>query len=222
MGTGMDWRDRVRQRMEELNIKTCNDLCFKSGISAGSLNMALRGSHDLKYTTMNKLAEALETNSRWLFYGDELIESVTVPLVQVNQLSRYLAGDSTTGADIQVGFGVKVTDTTFAFLHYQHDMKPVFNPGDVLIIQPVEYLSSLIAEESIIDPIYVLASMPVSDNNPRFFVREYQQLAIGPALCSTKHYYSPVELINTSAVELMPSLVGVVLQSIKLFNNPFK
>lgn len=48
----MDWRDRVIDLMQKKGIKTRVDLGNRAGISGGSLNMALNGTHELKLTTM--------------------------------------------------------------------------------------------------------------------------------------------------------------------------
>ena len=76
----MDWRKRVEQKMEEKGIVNRTDLCHYAGISAGSLNLAMRGNHDLKPATMRKVAEVLGTTEQWLLYGDSQVMPEQVPL----------------------------------------------------------------------------------------------------------------------------------------------
>ena len=132
----MDWRDRVLKLMKERDFKTRNDLCIKAGISAGSLNMAINGTHELKLSTMGKLAEALNTTTQWLLYGDDMVEASLVPLIP----KKYTASFILTGQVpenclyVQVGSSLKVSDSAYAWKNFQDDMFPNFIKGDILII----------------------------------------------------------------------------------------
>ena len=133
----MDWRDRVKQLMKEQHIKTRNDLSIKAGISGGSLNMALNGTHELKLTTMDKLAEALNTTTRWLLYGDELVEARQVPYLETG---RDVVNFISTGGCpdpchyVQIVHDLSITNRAFAWRNRNNDMEPMFEVGDLLII----------------------------------------------------------------------------------------
>ncbi len=134
----MDWRDRVLKLMKDRNFKTRNDLCIKAGISAGSLNMALNGTHELKLSTMGKLSDALETTTRWLLYGDETAEARQVPVLDKQAIATFtLAGETPENCrQIQIGHSLRVSKEAYAWKNYQDDMLPDFRSGDMLIIDP--------------------------------------------------------------------------------------
>lgn len=133
----MDWRDRVKQLMKEQDIKTRNDLSIKAGVSGGSLNMALNGTHELKLTTLEKLATALNTTTRWLMYGDELVEARQVPYLQTGKevLQFILTGSCPEPCHyVQIIHELDITKKAFAWRNRNNDMEPVFEVGDLLII----------------------------------------------------------------------------------------
>ena len=134
----MDWRDRALKIMKDRGFRTRNDLCIKAGISAGSLNMALNGTHELKLSTMGKLADALDTTTRWLLYGDDTVEARQVPLLRNRHIAAYiLAGEVPENCDqVQIRSNLKVSDQAYAWKNFQDDMMPVFRNNDILIIDP--------------------------------------------------------------------------------------
>ena len=134
----MDWRDRVLKLLKDRGFKTRNDLCIKASISAGSLNMALNGTHELKLSTMGKLADALETTTRWLLYGDDTVEAKQVPLLLNKHITAFiLAGEVPENCyQVQIGNNLKVSDQAYAWKNHQDDMVPDFRNNDILIIDP--------------------------------------------------------------------------------------
>ena len=134
----MDWRDRVLKLMKDRGFKTRNDLCIKAGISAGSLNMALNRTHELKLSTMGKLADALETTTRWLLYGDDMVEARQVPLMMSRDIKAFILAGKVpeTCQQIQIGHNLEVSEAAYAWKNYQDDMRPKFTDNDILIIDP--------------------------------------------------------------------------------------
>lgn len=133
----MDWRDRIIKLMAERGFKTRNDLCMAAGISAGSLNMALNGTHELKLSTMGKLANALDTTTRWLLYGDEMVEARQVPLLKNalhvwNYMTTGVLPDSC--RYVQIVHDLTITNRAFAWLNRDGDMEPDLLVKDMLIV----------------------------------------------------------------------------------------
>ncbi|WP_252180195.1 helix-turn-helix transcriptional regulator [Endozoicomonas sp. 4G] len=133
----MDWRDRVIDLMQKKGIKTRVDLGNRAGISGGSLNMALNGTHELKLTTMEKLATALGTTTRWLLYGDEMVEARQVPYLETGkEVLQFMTAEICPEPCryIQIVHDLNITNRAFAWRSRNNDMEPVFEVGDVLII----------------------------------------------------------------------------------------
>lgn len=132
----MDWRDRVIKLMKDRGFKTRNDLCIKAGISAGSLNMALNGTHELKLSTMGKLADALETTTRWLLYGDDTLTARQIPVLKSNQITAFMMTEQKPEdcRQIQISHDLKITKSAFAWENLQDDMMPAIECRDVLVI----------------------------------------------------------------------------------------
>lgn len=233
----MGWRERVLQRIDECGFKTRNDLCHKAGLSAGSLNMALAGSHDLKMATLEKLAVALDTTSKWILFGDEVVEAIRVPLLTSGtSIAQHLhwieskdASDST--ALVEIGGGMRVSKQAFAWRHLSDDMAPVFQRGDILIVEPVKEITRHKTDF----PKYVLAVYATSSRlsvtkDPvrqykTAFLRRLSYVAGKPMFESTcPEYYSsipweePGNSVGTTSEGVY--LVGVVVQRITIFYQP--
>ena len=140
----MDWRKRLLKKMDEHSI-TKTDLCQIAGVSSGSLNLALKGNHDLKLNTMKKLADVLHTTPIWLYYGDNQVLSERVPLCQSAeavfqfteamtecQINQLLTRDDI--PFVQLGGARKSKKEQFGWRISQQDMGPALSAGDIVII----------------------------------------------------------------------------------------
>lgn len=208
----MDWRDRLLSLMGKKGFSSRTDLCHKAGISSGSLNTALKGGHDLKLSTMNKLADVLGTTTRWLYYGDDYVEAKLVPLFYTSSaIHQFLTESQTTESSpelIQIGGEVSVTDNTFAIKNDQVDMEPVFAPGDVLVIQPCSILY-----RDWDKPLFVIAKTLAANNVLRFFVRRLCYQADGLYLHGCSNSAIPPIPAN-DCTEKSAEVVGIVMQRI--------
>jgi len=228
----MGWRDRVLQRIDECGYRTRNELCHKAGLSAGSLNMALAGTHDLKMATIEKLAVALNTTSKWILFGDEIVEARRVPLFRSGvEVSNFLE-DATKEVQsvnyemVEVGASLRVSKYAFAWEHWTMDMEPVFRSGDILIVEPVEEYSKKRTGAT----TYILVGKkrkgaPGSELYGCCFVRKLSYIADKAYFESTQpNLYSPIQWDNSLLFRDdsrdTTDLVGVVVQRITTFHNP--
>lgn len=231
----MDWRDRVKQLMKEQDIKTRNDLSIKAGVSGGSLNMALNGTHELKLTTLEKLATALNTTTRWLLYGDEMVEARQVPYLQTGKdvLQFILTGACPEPCHyVQIVHDLSITKKAFAWKNRNNDMEPVFEVGDLLIIDLCDQ-----DELQINRPMYVMVAdgtgkiddrdVLMHENNIVFYIRKLTDSAGRLYLEPVDNKYEIIPYKQPKKVEEDQSfsfIVGVVIQRITtyVYENPEK
>ena len=140
----MDWRKRVLDMMDKRGIASRSDLCFHAGISTGTLALAMRGNHELKTVTMDKIARALDTSTAYLLYGDERYKANPareVPLLLRSNDVYHLMYDRALASrnSVQVGGKTKVTSGMFAWVCGQKDMMPRFQCGDLMIIDKTPF-----------------------------------------------------------------------------------
>lgn len=225
----MDWRERVRQLMAENSIRTVTELAGKTGISAGSLGTAMRGNHDLKPATFEKLATALGSTSRWLMYGDNTIEVWMVPVLEQAETVYIFQRDGAAAISDAPQDTIRISgrqapgEDWFGWVNHQKDMAPVFNYGDILVVEPNDDLEEPRQEA----PLYVMLGWrryQVSPDKVRY-VSDYDSVFVGEALLSAKGLvvvsadrHSEYVLRNTSG-EFDPniSLIGKIVQRITLY-----
>lgn len=224
----MDWRDRIKQLMDEQGIKTRSDLSIKAGVSGGSLNMALNGTHELKLTTMEKLATALNTTTRWLLYGDELVEARQVPYLKTAKevLQFFLTGVCPEPCHhVQIAHELNITNKAFAWANRNNDMEPVFNIGDLLIIDLCGQ-----DELQINRPVYVMVATGVGKIDSRdalmhesdivFYIRKLVDSAGKLFFEPIDKRYPPVQYRPNEEVENDNSfsiIAGTVIQRITTY-----
>ncbi|MCL6269398.1 helix-turn-helix domain-containing protein [Sansalvadorimonas sp. 2012CJ34-2] len=137
-----EWITRVKDLMLKKGIQTCQDLAYHSGVSAGSLNQALRGMHMPKQVTIEKIATALNTTPQYLLYGDNLRVIKKVPFLNSpSQVGGWVKDKKTILDSIEwIDFPStsKMPTPSFATKLLNTDMEPLFQPGDILIFNSVD------------------------------------------------------------------------------------
>ncbi len=135
-----EWVSRVKNLMKESGLSTSQDLAYKSGISAGSLNQSMRGMHMPRQSTIEKIALALDTTAQFLLYGEtQAVENKLQVMRKPDQLLRWLSNevvDMERTEWVDVG-NASVSPSGFAMAFNQTDMMPAFSPGDIIIFERV-------------------------------------------------------------------------------------
>ncbi len=133
------WIERVKTLMPERGIHTYQDLAFHSGVSAGSLNQAMRGMHMPRQKTIEKIAHALDTTPQFLLYGDNMKVVQKIPFIQSpEQLGQWLS-DACLNLEslhwIEMPGNLSLSRNAFAVECNHHDLEPMFLPGDVIVFE---------------------------------------------------------------------------------------
>ena len=133
------WVRRVKELMPKKGFNTYQSLAYEAGISAGSLNQAMRGLHLPRQTTIEKIASALGTTPQFLLYGDVMIQSRGVPLLSSNtEIYNWLFNDIPVQDTrmIEPSDDLMTSAKSFAWCVNHHDMAPEFNDRDLVIAEP--------------------------------------------------------------------------------------
>lgn len=212
----MDWRERIIDLMEQRGIENRNDLCFLAGISTGTLGLAMRSDHQLKTTTMDKIAKALDTTTAYLLYGNEMgtqNPAMTVAMIRNLADLHTVIYDKQSSFEkaketVQVGGKLDVNSGMFGWVCDQNDMAPRYKCGDLLIIDTMKF-QSLVDQYSDPDTLGlwgVRGGMGFSS----LFIRYLDKTADGWYLRSSGDY----EPIKWSPEDEKITFVGLVIQTI--------
>jgi len=69
---GMDLRDRIKAKIEEIDEATVRSISLKAGLSDSMLHKFLtKKTKSITIDNLERLAEALNTTVRYLLYGEE-------------------------------------------------------------------------------------------------------------------------------------------------------
>lgn len=135
-----DWVRRVRELMVRRGIKTDKELAYQAGISAGSLSQSMRHMHLPRVSTLDKIAAALGTSSKYLIYGDDQRMALSLPLFfSAAEIIQWLDTGSDRFESLiyhDVDPGLPVSHDAFAWRVNQTDMAPAFCVDDIVIIEP--------------------------------------------------------------------------------------
>lgn len=133
------WQDRFFELMAHNNFDKLVNVSKAAGVSPSTLNTALKKEDKTpKKETMDKIAMALNTTSKYLFYGDE---EATTPSYTMPLLTRKTIGDWMEKIiDIEqcpetLAFPY-VLDRGFCWFVDTPDMEPFINRCDMVICEP--------------------------------------------------------------------------------------
>ena len=211
-----EWVVRVKELMPQKGFKTYQDLAYASGVSAGSLNQAMRGMHLPRQTTIDWIATALGTTSQFLLYGDNMKVRLTVPFLRhpeaifdwvYGEKDRLGMNPNFVEADDSLG----LSENSFAWMVDQNDMEPMFCAGDLVIIDPlkIQDIKTFIYKS----PVYIMIlKLEKGSNKPvgTLFGRVF--------LTISGYFVAPVnEKIPYVRVEDNWVMVGAAVQSIRTF-----
>lgn len=209
-----EWVKRVKELMPKKGFKTYQDLAYASGVSAGSLNQAMRGLHLPRQTTIDKIATALGTTSQFLMYGDTMKVVSSLPLLyNAGQIWQWVYGDRGAFESLnylEMDSGLDVSPGAFCWMVDKHDMVPVFYPRDLLIVEP----------RDIDDPALL------AHKNPRYFVGvEFSDghpsdTIFGQACMTSSGLYLVSEHEKIPGIKLEPvqyQIAGHVVQMVRTF-----
>ncbi len=132
------WQDRFFEQMSKSDYTTCKEVATAANIAPSTLHTALKKEGNTpKKVTLDKIAQALNTTSQYLMYGNELtsIRSFSIPVLNRQQIPKWIHGEITaeqcmestsTTFELTGGFAWKV-DTP--------DMEPTFQRGDMVFFE---------------------------------------------------------------------------------------
>lgn len=208
------WVKRVKELMPKMGFQTYQDLAYKSGVSAGSLNQAMRGMHLPRQTTIEKIATALGTTPQFLLYGDTLKSVQQIPFLRTAHRIQLWLDDNQEEIKpihyIELPGELDLTNHAFAWTVKQHDMQPVFMPGDLLIVDP--YLTKDLDHLFATLCCYCLV-LELSDQKKaiKILFGELQLTNQGLYLASLSGHYEPI------AIEENYFIAGSVIQQTRNF-----
>ena len=133
------WQDRFFELMPQNNFDKLVEVAKAAGISPSTLNTALKKENKTpKKDTMDKIASALNTTSKYLFYGDE---EATKPSYTMPVLTRQTIADWMEKLiDIEQCPKTLVLpypmNRGFCWIVDTPDMEPFIQRGDMVVCEP--------------------------------------------------------------------------------------
>lgn len=223
-----EWVKRVKELMPQCGFQTYQDLAYKSGVSAGSLNQAMRGMHLPRQTTIDKIATALGTTSQFLLYGDTMKVSHKVPVLRgVSQMYWWF---SDTDEKLKINRFVEpsgnldLSNKAFAWVVKQNNMQPLFNPGDIVIFESgIDLFCWPDVGENYVLVAYIVTANKQYDEGNRNFENIYKFDASGLLFGKTELTNSGVYVVSENSnyppILLKPQhmIIGIAIQQIRNF-----
>ena len=121
--------------MEKSRYRTVTELAGAANVSAASLGQAIRGKHNPKSSTLDKIAEVLGTTSQYLIYGESQAPGQTVPILKSEEVGLWLM-DHITLDDVEVITAPEeMGSKSFAWHCDVADMQPVFPIGSLVFFE---------------------------------------------------------------------------------------
>ena len=211
------WVKRVKELMPEKGFKTYQDLAYASGVSAGSLNQAMRGMHLPRQTTIDKIATALGTTSQFLLYGDTMRVVKTLPRLKTpGQIWQWVHGNQDAFESLsyqEVDSGLDLSPEAFVWIVDKNDMAPEFHAGDLVIIdtRDADDPSIFISRQ----PVYLMAVLLSESDSP-------VQVLFGQACMTSLGFYlmncNDKFPISTKLDKDHHQVIGRVIQMVRTFN----
>ena len=194
------WVERVKTLMPERGIHTYQDLAFHSGVSAGSLNQAMRGMHMPRQKTIEKIAHALDTTPQFLLYGDNMKVVQKIPFIRTpEQLGQWLSDVSMNMESlhwIEMPGNLTLSRNAFAVECNHHDLEPMFMPGDVIVFErlPEDYDASQLARDQQTFVLAVRVGKKRSQIHDAWLLGRYMETNHGSFVTVLDQRYDPVPL----------------------------
>ena len=215
------WVKRVKELMPQKEFRTYQDLAYKAGISAGSLNQAMRGMHLPRQTTIEKIADALGTTPQFLLYGDTMKASQSIPLLDsAARILSWLHDDSPkVGMTefIEPSGQINLNNRAFAWKVSKNNMEPLFLPGDIVIfdsIPPIEKVPPIVlATEANGDQADTQTSTDIWLPDDKLLFGMIDRTNSGDFLTSKKTEHPKVLISNKHQI------LGVAVQQIRCFRQ---
>ena len=189
-----DWIDRVKELMAKHGLSHCTDLALKSGLSAGSLNQAMRGMHMPRQSTIDKIAEALDTTPQYLIYGDTMKAVHEVPILDTaEQIRQWVSGQDLNTRDVKFAEpqgSIRLKLNSFALVYRHRDLEPECKHDDTLFFEPLDDDSDLNHDTMIMvirDDTHLMIGKYVSSNH-------------GDFLESVNSKYQPIHITGTDII----------------------
>lgn len=133
------WQDRFFELMPQNNFEKLVEVAKAAGISPSTLNTALKKENKTpKKDTMDKIAMALNTTSKYLFYGDEeaTMPSYTMPVLTrktiVDWMEKFIDLEQCKDT-LMLPYAL---DRGFCWVVDTPDMEPFIQRGDMLVCEP--------------------------------------------------------------------------------------
>ena len=215
------WVKRVKELMPKAGFKTYQDLAYKAGISAGSLNQAMRGMHLPRQTTIEKIANALGTTPQFLLYGDTMKASQRIPLLDsAAKVLSWLHDDSPKigmAEFVEPSGKINLSNQAFAWKVSKNNMEPLFLFGDIVIfdsIPPAEKLPPIVLATEMTNDQEVDNLQVTTDNwlpDDRLLFGIIDRTNSGDFLISKKTEHPKVLISNTHQI------LGIAIQQIRNF-----
>ena len=215
------WIIRVKELMVVHGMSSYQQLATYSGISSGSLNQAMRGYHMPRQTTIEKIARALDVTPQYLLYGDTMKSVVQVPMLRTgDDLFDWVLGSQKANYHMfDVHTRLELNSRSFAWTVNHHDMRPLFQPGDVIVMEPVDDLQHLPKEH--IGDAFVLIGKTISAAKNVITGLDAAGIMFGRLLSTNNGLY--VEAIDNrmEPVQLTDSdhVLGVAVQQVRQFRK---
>ena len=215
------WIDRVKELMPLNGMNSYQQLATYSGISSGSLNQAMRGYHMPRQTTIEKIAKALNVTPQYLLYGDTMKTVVQVPVLKASDdLFDWVLGSQKQHYHMfDVHTRMELNSRSFAWIVNHHDMRPLFQPGDVIVMEPVDDLHHL--PEDHVGEAFVLVGKTISATENVITGLDAEGIMFGRLLSTNNGLYiealdgrmEPVPLTDSHRV------LGVAVQQVRQFRK---
>ena len=191
------WQDRFFELMPQNNFDKLVEVAKAAGVSPSTLNTALKKEDRTpKKDTMDKIASALNTTSKYLFYGDE---EASKPTYAMPVLTRQTIADWIKKIiDIEQCPKIMMLpyplNRGFCWIVDTPDMEPFIHRKDMVVCEPGFNMASWDYE----NPVFVLNAATSNQNKKPGqvvvdldgnYVTDYQRLSICE-LCITAGEFS--------------------------------
>lgn len=150
------WQDRVFKLMEESEFDNITALTLAAGVSNGSFTRALKGQHEIKQSTLEKIAATLGCNVRFLLYGETDLTFFSMPVMSDDHLGLWLGNQlELEQCSERLAPPMDMRPRAFAWRTNRSDMEPVFALGSLLYFD-----AGFDADEvDFYRPVYVLTGL---------------------------------------------------------------
>ena len=134
----MTWQERLEKLMAKSRYRTVTELAGAANVSAASLGQAIRGKHNPKSSTLDKIAEVLGTTSQYLIYGESQAPGQTVPVLKGEEIGLWFMSHITLDDVEVITAPSEMGDKAFAWRCDVADMQPVFPMGSMVFFEAIQ------------------------------------------------------------------------------------